>query len=124
MNSVVLAGNVTRDPEGRTVGETQVTKLGIAVRRRFKGKDGIDVDFFDVEVWGKPAEIVTQFVKKGNYLVVHGEVKNESWKGNDGQKKYRTVIKADNVTLGPNPNGKKAAEAPESDKGDDDNQPF
>ena len=127
MNSVVVAGNLTRDPESKQVGEHSVTKFGIAVRRRFKskGKDNAEADFFDVEVWGKPAEIVEQYLKKGSFTVIHGELKNESWEGSDGQKKYRTLIKADNVTLGPNPNGggKKPADADEN-QGSDDNAPF
>jgi len=129
MNSVVVAGNLTRDPESRQVGEHSVTKFGIAVRRRFKskGKDNAEADFFDVEVWGKPAEIVEQFLKKGSFTVIHGELKNESWEGTDGQKKYRTLIKADNVTLGPNPNGggKKQQESSGDDNNQDDsNIPF
>ncbi len=101
MNNVTLAGKLTKAPESKVVGENTVVRFGLAVRRRFKGKDGKDVDFFDCEAWRKQGEIVGRFLTKGSFAVISGELRNDSWE-KDGQKHTKTIVNVENVSLGPN----------------------
>lgn len=126
MNVTTLAGNLTRDPESRAVGEASVCKFGIAVRRRFVGKDGVKADFFDCEAWRKPGEIIEKFLKKGGYCVVTGELRNDSWEDKGGAgKRFKTVLVVENVSLGPNTSGEAVPPQSHADTGVDDNSiPF
>lgn len=99
-NGVFQAGKLTRDPEVRQVGENKVAKFGIAVRRTFKQKDGIDVDFFDCEVWGKLAEIAEQYLKKGSFVAYKGRLRNDSW-DKEGTKMTKTMHVIEEFTMGP-----------------------
>lgn len=97
MNVVVLAGRLTRDPEIRAVGDdNKVAKFGLAL-------DGIkkdQVDFVDVETWGKSADIVEKFFKKGSFILVNGRLKQDSWE-KDGQKNTKVFVVAERVEFGP-----------------------
>ena len=102
-NSTVIAGNLTRDPETRTLGTTTVTSFGLAVNRKYRKADGTPVDeatFLDVEAWGKTGDIVAQYVKKGQPLLVRGRLKSDVW--NDkatGDKRSKIVIVAEEVQM-------------------------
>ncbi len=95
MNSVVLQGNVTREPEVKVfAGGSQVTEFGVAVNRRVKKNDEWvdEVNFFDVKYWGKKG------LGKGDAVVLKGELRQETWE-TDGNKRSKVVVVADTVTL-------------------------
>ena len=102
-NSVTVVGNLTRDPETRTVGATTITGFGLAMNRKYRKADGTPVDepiFLDVEAWGKTGDIVAQYVKKGQPLLVRGRLKSDTW--NDkatGDKRSKIVIVAEEVQM-------------------------
>lgn len=95
-NSVVLAGNLTRDPELRYLGSgSAVCDLRLAVTRYWKGKDGQkheDVCFIDVTLWNRTAEIAAQYLRKGRPVLVHGSLELEQWvdkKTNEKRSKHK-----------------------------------
>lgn len=96
----MIAGNLTRAPELRSVGATSVAQFGLAMNSKYKGKDGEmkeDVTFVDVEAWGKTAELVAQYLEKGSACFVEGRLKLESWEDKEGKKRSRLKVVADNV---------------------------
>lgn len=97
MNSVILIGRLTRDPELRFTPSTgkAVANFSIAVDREFSKEKA--TDFFRVTVWGKPAENVAQYLKKGSQVAVKGSIQNNSYEDQSGQKKTNTVIVAERV---------------------------
>lgn len=92
MNVVILAGNVTRDPEVRTVGNDKVASFGLAVNRPYKKNDHSVADFFDIDVWGNQADFVGNYVKKGSKLCVNGSIEI-STSEKDGQTRRFTKIR-------------------------------
>ena len=90
-NKVILAGNLTRDPELRyTPKGTAVAKIGLAVNRTWTGEDGQkkeEVNFIDVEAWGRQGEIIAQYMKKGRPLLVEGRLKLDSWEDKNTKQK-------------------------------------
>lgn len=99
INSVVLCGRVTRDAEVRyTNGGMAVSEISIAVNR-YAGKDkGEEVSFFEVNLWGKTAEALVQYLTKGRQIVVQGELRQERWE-KDGQKQSKVRINANTIQL-------------------------
>lgn len=94
MNSVVLIGRLTRDVELRFTNTNKaVANFTLAVDRTFN-KD--EVDFFSIQVWGKNAENVANYLSKGSQAAIRGRIQNRSYE-KDGQKKYITEIVADEV---------------------------
>lgn len=98
-NKVVLLGNLTRDPELRyTPKGSAVARLGLAVNRSYKTESGEtmeEVTFIDIDAWGKQAELIAQYLRKGNPLFVEGRLKLDQWDDkNSGQKvsKLRVVM--------------------------------
>lgn len=101
-NKVIIAGNLTRDPQVRFISnERAVADFGLAVNRRFKGSDGQlkeETTFVDVEAWGKTAELVGQYLVKGRGALVEGRLKLDSWEDKEsGQKRSRLKVVADSV---------------------------
>jgi len=105
LNKAIIIGNLTRDPELRALPSgTKVATLGVATNRVFKNKNGEkqeDTQFHNVVVFGNQAEIVNQYLRKGQTVMVEGRIQTRSWDGPDGQKRYRTEIVADRVQFGP-----------------------
>lgn len=94
LNKVQLIGNLGRDPE------TRYTQSGKAVGQFSVAVDGGSRDkteWVNVKVWEKNAENCQQYLKKGSRAYVEGRLETESWDGNDGQKKYKTVVVASRV---------------------------
>ena len=105
-NRVILAGNITRDPELRFTNDgVPVCDVGIAVNDpRSKKEDA--VDFFDVSVWRELGETVANYKKKGDPILVEGKLKYRTWEAEDGSKRSKVSINADQVQfLGRNGNG-------------------
>ena len=98
MNSVVMVGRLCADPSLRYIAGSgkAVCKFDIAVDRRFKTENGPKADFFQVQIWGKPAESVANYTVKGSKVAVKGELQNNNYE-KDGVKHYGTVINADQV---------------------------
>lgn len=104
LNKVMIIGRLTRDPELRTTpGGAQVCTLGIATNYVYtnpqSGQKVEQVEYHNVVMWRKLAEIAAQYLKKGRRLYVEGRLQTRSWDGQDGQKKYRTEIVADNMIM-------------------------
>jgi len=101
LNRVLLAGNLTRDPELKYMASgSPVCNMSIAVNRRWKGQDGQEkeeVSFFDVEAWGRVAETSAQYLKKGRSVIIEGRLKQSRWETNEGQKRSKVIIQADSV---------------------------
>jgi single-strand DNA-binding protein len=90
-NKVILAGNLTRDPELRyTPKGTAIAKFGLAVNRRWKGETGEtkeEVTFVDVEAWNKQAEVIAQYLKKGQPFLVEGRLRLDQWEDKNTHQK-------------------------------------
>ena len=94
MNKALLIGNVTRDPEIKQVNDTTVASFSIATNKKYTTKTGEKkelVEFHNLNAWGKLAEIIGQYVKKGHKLYVEGELRTRMYE-KDGVKHYRTDI--------------------------------
>ena len=100
-NRVILAGNLTRDPQVRSLpNEKQVADFGLAINHRYKGSDGEmkeDVTFVDCEAWGRTAELVGQYLAKGRACLIEGRLKLDQWEDKDGQKRSKLKVVADSV---------------------------
>lgn len=90
-NKVILAGNLTRDPELRyTPKGTAVARITLAVNRTWKGESGEskeEVSFVDVDIWGRQAEVISQYMKKGRPLLVEGRLKQDTWEDKNTKQK-------------------------------------
>ncbi|MBI5003884.1 single-stranded DNA-binding protein [Candidatus Kaiserbacteria bacterium] len=110
INKAILFGNLTRDPELRALPSgMNVASFSIATNRTFKDRDGKkqeQTDFHNIVVFGRQADIVSQYLKKGSSVLIEGRIQNRSWDDKKtGEKKYRTEVVAENVQFGPKPSG-------------------
>ena len=128
LNKALVIGNLTRDPEMRSLPSgIQVASFSVATNRVWKDKNGAkqeSADFHNIVVFGRQAEIVGQYLKKGSSVLVEGRMQTRSWDGQDGQKKYRTEIVADRVQFGPrSQGGGSGPSAPSPKSGDSQTSP-
>ncbi|MEX2052970.1 MAG: single-stranded DNA-binding protein [Candidatus Paceibacterota bacterium] len=106
LNKVLLIGRLAADPESRTTpnGQTVVT-LRVATNRvwnnRATGQKQEQVEFHTVIAWGGLADIASRYLRKGQLAFLEGRLQTRSWQGQDGAKRYRTEIVAENLQLGP-----------------------
>lgn len=96
-NKVILAGNLTRDPELRyTPKGTAIARLGIACNRKWKSETGEmkeEVTFVDVDAFGKQAETIGQYLKKGRPILIEGRLRYDTWEDKQsGQKKSKLGV--------------------------------
>lgn len=100
VNRVILAGNLTRDPQVRFLAnEKAVANFGLAINNRYKAADGTqkeDTVFVDIEAWGRTAELVGQYLTKGRACLVEGRLRLDTWE-KDGQKHSKHKVVAENV---------------------------
>lgn len=100
---VQLIGNVTQDPEVKQIPSgASVATITIATNRAWKDQNGQlqeETEFHNVVLWRGLADIASQYVRKGNKVYVKGYLKTRSWDSQDGSKKYRTEIIADDIVL-------------------------
>ena len=104
INSVVIVGRLTRDPELKVVGSTSVCRMSIANNYSVKvGEEYQDKpNFFDVEVWGRRGETVAQYLSKGRQVAIRGSLRWRQWEAQDGSKRSAVSIAADEVQfIGP-----------------------
>ena len=100
LNSVLIEGNIVRDPEYRaTTKGTGVCKFTVASNRYYKQEEGFEkeVGYFDVEAWGKIGESVNNQGRKGRGVRVVGRLKQERWQNKEGNPMSRVIIVADHV---------------------------
>lgn len=106
LNKAIVIGNLTRDPELKALPSgIKVCSFSLATNRVWKDKNGAkqeSADYHNIVVFGRQAETVAQYMKKGNSILVEGRMQTRSWDDKDsGQKKYRTEIIADRTQFGP-----------------------
>ncbi len=103
LNRAQLIGNLTRDPETRTTPNGQtVSTFGVATSSSWKDAGGQRqerVEFHNIVAWGKLAEICQQYLGKGRKVFVEGRLQTREWQGQDGTKRNRTEIVADNMIM-------------------------
>lgn len=103
LNHVVLAGNLTRDPDVKQLNADRVVaNAGIAINRKWKNHTTGDlqeeVTFVDIEAWGRTAELMGQYLKKGSPVYVEGRLRLDQWEEKDtGQKRSRLKVVVDTV---------------------------
>ena len=104
INRVHLAGNLTRDPDHKLVGQNSNCKFGLAVNRKYTGKDGTkrdEVVFIDCEAWGKLADLINQYCVKGKPIYVEGRLCQDQWRDSAGNKRSRIYITAESMQFVP-----------------------
>ena len=103
LNKAMIIGNLTRDPEVKTTPNgQQVASFGVATNRQWKNQQGEKqeaVEFHNVVVWGKLAEICSQYLAKGRRAYFEGRLQTDTWEAQDGSKRSRTQIVADDMIL-------------------------
>ena len=121
LNKVFLIGNLTRDPELKALPSgASVASFGVATNRVWKDQKGEkreDVQFHNVVAFGRQAEVVNQYLKKGSMIFVEGRLQTQSWDGPDGAKRSKTEIVAERIQLGPRPAGGQGFRAPGKSQG-------
>lgn len=109
LNKVIIVGNAVDAPEMRTTQSgQQVATLRVATNRMWKDSQGARQkasEFHSVVLWGRLAEIASQYLQKGSLVLIEGRLQTRSWEDQQGQKKYRTEIVAEAMQLGPRPGG-------------------
>ncbi len=107
LNHVIVSGNLTRDPEVRSIGaDKSLAAFTIAHNNKYKTHDGEtkeEVSFIDCEAWGKQGEVAAQYLTKGSLAVIEGRLKQDNWTDKDGQKRSKLKLVADRVHLPPRP---------------------
>ncbi len=121
LNKAIIIGNLTRDPELRSLPSgIKVCTFSLATNRVWKDKNGArqeSADYHNVVVFGRQAETVAQYMKKGSSMLVEGRIQTRSWDDKtSGEKKYRTEIVADRTQFGPKGSGAGGASGTGSSK--------
>ena len=134
MNVFSFSGNLTREPEIRvTAGGAKLAKFGVAVNRREKNKSTGEYEsvpmYLDCEVWGARAETISQHFTKGSSIEAYGELRQDTWEDNDGNKRSKLAVRIDNFFFPANSKNsgiaKKDDDAVPAGVGDDDKDiPF
>ena len=108
-NKVLLLGNLTRDPQlSYTPNQTAVVDFGLATNRRWTGQDGSQRDetcFVDCRAFGKLAENINKFFKKGKPIFLEGRLTFDSWTAQDGSKKSKLRVTVENFQFLPGTGG-------------------
>ncbi len=103
LNKAMIIGNLTRDPETRTTATSQtVCNFSVATSLQWtnvQGQRQERTEYHSIVAWGKLAEICSQYLAKGRKVYVEGRLQTREWEGQDGVKKQRTEIVADNMIL-------------------------
>ena len=115
LNRVMLLGNLGQDPELRfTQGGSAVLNIRMATTETYFDRDRNKkdrTDWHNVVVWGKRAEALSKILHKGSSIFVEGSIRNSSFEGRDGQKRYKTEISARNIVL-TGSGGRRGGDAP------------
>ncbi len=105
LNKAIVYGNLTRDPELKSLPSgIKVTSFSLATNRVWKDKAGAkqeSVDYHNIVLFDKKAELAAQYLKKGSSVMIEGRMQTRSWDDKDGKKNYRTEIIGDTMQFGP-----------------------
>lgn len=105
LNKVQIIGNLTRDPELKSLPSgIKVMSASLATNRAWKDANGAkkeQTEYHNIVAFGKPAELINQYMKKGGSLYVEGRLQTRSWDDKEGKKNYRTEIVVENFQFGP-----------------------
>lgn len=108
-NRAIIAGRLTADPQLRnTTGGQAVASIGVATSRTWMDKGGQkqeQTEFHNVVVWGRQAEIVAQYLKKGSLILVEGRLQTRAWQDQQGGNRKTTEIVAEAIQFGPRQEG-------------------
>jgi single-strand DNA-binding protein len=119
LNKIFLIGRLTRDPEMKMLPSGQgVTNFGLATSRHFTDKSGQkqqETQFHNIVLFGRLAEISSQYLKKGSLVFLEGRIRTRSWEDSSGNKRYRTEIIVQTLQLPPKSMGKVASPQPEKE---------
>ncbi|MCA9353500.1 single-stranded DNA-binding protein [Candidatus Nomurabacteria bacterium] len=126
INKAIIMGNLTRDPEIKSLPSgLKVASLALATNRSYKDQDGNkkeSVEYHNAVAFGRLAEVIGQYAKKGSSLYIEGRIQTRSWDAQDGSKRYRTEIVVENFQFGPRAGGvgmgQSAPSAPAEDNQD------
>ena len=103
LNKAMIIGNITRDPETRSTANGQpVTSFSVATNLTWTDQSGQKqqkAEFHNIVAWRKLAEICGQYLKKGSKVYIEGRLQTSDWTGQDGNKRYKTEIVADNMIM-------------------------
>jgi single-strand DNA-binding protein len=100
LNKVILIGNMVSDPECKsTPNGISVCRFRVAVQRKFAKEGQQTADFLDIVAWKNTAEFVSKYFKKGNPILVCGQIQSRNWEDKDGGKRYTVEILADEVSF-------------------------
>lgn len=103
LNKVMLIGNLTRDPEIKTIPSGQsVASFAVATNRSWNDAAGelqTAVEYTDIVAWGKLSEIVGQILKKGRRTYIEGRLQTRNWEGPDGVRRYKTELIASDIIV-------------------------
>jgi single-strand DNA-binding protein len=109
LNKAFILGNVTREPEVRSLPSgQQVTSFGVATNRFYTSSAGEkkqEAEFHNVVCFGKLADISARYLNKGSLILIEGRIKTRNWVNASGAKQYKTEIIADSLQLGPKGSG-------------------
>ena len=123
LNKAFILGNLTRDPELRKTPSGQaVCTFSIATNSFYTDAGGQrqqKVEFHSIVAWGRNAEIISQYVHKGNMILVEGRLQTRNWQDTQNVKHYRTEVVAERIQLGPR--GGSSGAGPQSQNGTDNN---
>ena len=100
MNKIILLGRIVRDPEIRyTQGQNAMAigKFSLAVNRKYKRENEPEADFFNCTSFGKQAEFVEKYLKKGSKVLISGRVQNDNYTNKEGQKVYSVQIMVEEI---------------------------
>ncbi|MFA5128980.1 MAG: single-stranded DNA-binding protein [Patescibacteria group bacterium] len=103
LNKAMIIGNLTRDPEVKTTPSGQnVASFSVATNRVWTNAQGQKqeaVEYHNIVAWGKLAEICGQYLNKGKKIYIEGRLQTRDWQGQDGVKRYKTEIVAENMIM-------------------------
>lgn len=103
LNRAMIIGRLTREPEGRTTPQgTSVANFGVATNFIWVDQSGQrqeKVEYHNIVVWRKLADICLQYLRKASKVYIEGRLQTREWEGQDGVKRYRTEIVADNMIM-------------------------
>lgn len=129
-NKVIIMGNLTRDPELRYTPQSKaVVKIGVAVNERWKDANGQQkesVTFIDAEAWGKTAEVIGQYFKKGSPIMFDGKLKLDTWEDKNTKakmSKLKVVLENFQFVGGKQDGQQQQSSAPQAQASDDDQVP-
>lgn len=122
LNKVFLIGRLTKDVELRTTPSGQpVASFGVATNRSWVNRSGQkqeEVEFHNVVVWGRQAEIANQYLAKGRLVMIEGRLRTRNWESKGGEKHFRTEIIAERIQFGPKALSQEKLELPQQPAGE------